>query len=329
VTGEPRIYRSLAEAEGVFAPAALTVGNFDGVHTGHRRIFRRVAAVAREHGWKPSALTFDPHPTRIVAPGRVPPRLTTLDERCRLMAAEGIKQALVLPFDRKFSRLSPEEFVRDVLAAKLGVRAVLVGEGFRFGYRQSGGAEDLAVLGRRYGFLLEVIPKVAVRGRAVSSSEIRRLVERGQVSLAARLLERPHSLEGEVVRGRGVGSKLIVPTLNLAPPEVVLPAAGVYITRTTDLDGAAVWPSVTNVGRRPTFGEQGLAIETHLLADLGGCSPRRIRIEFLRRLRDERPFPDPASLKAQIERDAARARRFFRLVDRLVYSRGNPVQSVS
>jgi len=291
-----RIFRSLEEARG-FGPCALTIGNFDGVHAGHRRILRRVAAVARRYGWRPAALTFDPHPAIVVAPERAPRLLTTPLERCALMGEEGIEQVLILPFTRELSRLSPEEFARGILRERLDARAVLVGENFRFGYRHAGDTGLLEQLGRRLGFSTEALPAVSLRGRVVSSSTIRRLIEAGSVSAAARLLERPYRLEGEVVAGRGVGGRQTVPTLNLAPCD-------------------RSWPSVTNVGHRPTFGGGDLSVETHLLEPPGGAAPRTIRVEFLRRLREERRFPNPAALREQILRDAERARTYFRRLAR-------------
>ncbi len=313
----PRVFRSL-EAADAFGPCALTIGNFDGAHAGHRRIFRRVTELARENGWKASAMTFDPHPTKVVAPHRAPKLLTTPEQRCTLMAQEGIDQVLILPFGPEIARLTPEEFARRILVEQLGARAVLVGDNFRFGHGQAGDTATLTKLGQTLGFVTEVIPAVALRGRTISSSGIRRLIEAGDVALAARLLERPHFLEGPVVPGRGVGSKKTVPTLNLRAGAEVLPATGVYITRTYDLDTGRSWPSVTNVGHRPTFDGGDLSVETFLLEPLEGAAPARIRVELLRRLRDERKFPDAESLKAQILRDASRARAFFRRLGRWV-----------
>lgn len=307
-----RVFRRLEDVPGGFGPAALTIGNFDGVHAGHRRILRRVVEIARQKSWKPSVLTFDPHPTRVVAPSRAPLLMTTPEQRCALMREEGIEQALILPFNSDFARLSPEQFVEDVLVAKLDARVVLVGEDFRFGHKQAGNASMLKELGERYGFDIEVIPAVMLRGRRVSSSTVRQLVQIGQVSRAARLLLRPYSLEGEVVPGHGVGSRQTVPTLNLATACEVLPAPGVYVTRTLDLDSQRTWPSVTNVGYRPTFGGDKLTIETFLLQPVGNSAPSRIRVEFLWRLRDERKFETPENLKAQILRDVARAQSYFR-----------------
>jgi riboflavin kinase/FMN adenylyltransferase len=307
-----RIYRGLSEVPPDFGPSALTVGNFDGLHAGHRRIMRRLVAVARERGLEPGVLTFSPHPTRVVAPARAPRLMTTPAERSALMEEEGIAHVVILPFDHATARLSPDEFVHRILVDALKVRAVLVGDNFRFGHKQAGNTVVLAELGRKYGFTTEILSAINLRGRVVSSSVIRSMIEAGQVSRAGRLLERPYALEGDVAPGFGIGSKLTVPTLNLAPSAELLPAPGVYVTRTRSADGGRLWPSVTNVGYRPTFDGRRLTVETYLLEPLEGLSPARIRVEFLRRLRSERKFPTPEDLRAQILRDVERARAFFR-----------------
>jgi riboflavin kinase/FMN adenylyltransferase len=311
-----RVYRSLDEVRERFGPCALSIGNFDGVHSGHRSIFRRVVQLARRHGWKPAALTFDPHPTKIVAPERAPRLLTTPEQRCSLMREEGIGQVLILPFHENIARLTPEDFVREILITSLDARAVLVGANFRFGHRQAGDTKLLERLGQAHDFLTEVVPAVGKRGQTISSSVIRRLITAGSASLAWRLLERPHFLDGDVVPGHGVGSSRTVPTLNLRTEAEVLPAGGVYITRARDLDDDRTWPSVTNVGYRPTFGGTDLSVETFLLTPLDGAAPGRIRVQFLCRLREERKFPSAEELKTQILRDARRAKVFFRRLDR-------------
>ena len=310
-----KVYRSLESVPPDFGPSALTIGNFDGVHFGHRQILRRVARMARERGWRASALTFDPHPTRIVAPERTPRLLTSPERRAELMAEENIAQVLILPFTREIAELSPEEFARKLLAERLGARAVLVGENFRFGRRQAGNVRMLEELGRELGFLTEVIPTARCRGRTVSSSLIRQAIDAGQVGLAARLLQHPYGLEGVVVKGHGVGAKVTVPTLNLETAVEVIPARGVYLTRTRDLGTDAIWNSITNVGYRPTFGgDAQLSVETFLLDPLDREPPRRIRVEFLCRVRDERKFENPEALKGQILKDVRVARSYFRRV---------------
>lgn len=313
MSSQIRIYRSPQEIPTNFGPSALTVGNFDGVHIGHREIFRRIVRVGREHDWKPSALTFDPHPTEVVAPERAPRLLSTPEERCRWMEEEGIEQAVILPFTRRFSRLSPEQFCHRYLKERLQAKAVMIGANFRFGYGHAGDTGSLERLGERYGFLTEIVPSVHYRGRLVSSSEVRRLISAGDVSTANRMLNRAYTISGEVVPGRGIGSTRTVPTLNLRPEARLLPGIGVYVTRTTDPDSGARWSSVTNIGRRPTFhnGDE-ITIETHLLDPLVTGRPRRIEVAFLRKLRTERRYPDAGSLKQQILRDAARAQSWHR-----------------
>jgi len=311
-----KIYHSLAEVPADFGPCALTIGNFDGVHFGHRRILRRLKSLADARGWKPSVLTFDPHPTRVVAPERTPRLLTSPESRAELMREEGIEQVLILPFTRELAALTPEEFARQVLLARLDARAVLVGDNFRFGHLHAGDVRVLAELGRRLGFETEIVHSVTCRGRVVSSSGIRELIRTGRVSLAARFLLHPYALEGRVVSGRGIGSKHTVPTLNLATAAEVIPAPGVYVTRTRDLETGREWDSLTNIGYRPTFGASDqLSIETFLLdtpAEQAASVSGRLRLEFLWRVRDERTFDSPQSLKAQILKDARTAQRYLR-----------------
>jgi riboflavin kinase/FMN adenylyltransferase len=251
----------------------------------------------------------------VVAPERTPPLLTSPDRRAALMREEGIEQVLILPFTRELAMLTPEEFVERLLVKALGARAVLVGDNFHFGHKQAGNVKVLAELGRKFGFETEIVPAVTWRGRVVSSSSIRELIRAGNASLAARLLQHAYGLEGEVVSGRGVGSKQTVPTLNLATSAEVIPASGVYITRTRDQADGREWNSVTNVGYRPTFGASDqLSIETFLLDPLAGETPLRIRVEFLRRIREERKFDSPEALRGQILKDVRAAQDWFRRV---------------
>ena len=305
-----------------FEPVAVTIGNFDGVHTGHRALLHEVTQAAREKRLQPAVLTFDPHPASIVAPQRAARLLTTQAERCSVLAREGIEYALVLPFTREIAHWTPEQFVERVLANALRARVVIVGDNFRFGHNQAGDVQVLAQLSERFGFETRVVAPVTRRGRTVSSSEIRRAVEAGNVALAARLLGRPYATAGVVVPGHGVGSKQTVPTLNLSTHSQVLPATGVYITRTFDADSTRRWNSITNVGHRPTFadGSHELTIETFLLDPLEPPAPEHIRVEYLHRVREERKFETPAALKTQILHDVARTQAYFRRVTKWVRS---------
>ena len=310
-----RVFRSLAELPPDFGPCALTIGNFDGVHIGHREILRRIGELARTRGWKASVLTFDPHPTKVVAPERSPKLLTSVDRRVELLGAAGADQILVLPFTPEVARLTPDEFVKQLLCSRLDARAILVGDNFRFGARQAGHVDTLYALGAECGFEVFIAPVVEFRGNAVSSSAIRSLLAAGNAARAARFLGRPYDIEGAIVHGRGVGAKQTAPTLNLATAAEVIPARGVYVTRTRDLASLSEWDSVTNVGYRPTFGESNdLTIETFVLEKLSSDPPQNIRLSFLARLREERKFGSPEALKAQIFRDVHAAQTYFRRV---------------
>ena len=322
-----RIARDVAETAG-FSPSALTIGNFDGVHIGHQHLLRKTCDFAKRMGVSPTVLTFEPHPSRIVAPERTPRLLTTIDERCAWMAAEGIEQVLVLPFTMAIARLTPEEFVRDILVNALRAKIVLVGENFRFGHKQSGDAKVLTALGKQFGFEVCLAEPVTCRGQVVSSSGIRKFLDSGEAGMAWRFLGRPYSITGDVVRGRGVGSKQTVPTLNLKTSAEVLPRNGVYVTRTREIGGSSrseprQWNSISNIGVRPTFegSDPELSIETFLLdppfVDMPRDAPQRMVVEFLHRVRDERKFESPEALKTQIMRDVKQAKSFFRLVGSL------------
>jgi riboflavin kinase/FMN adenylyltransferase len=298
--------------------SVLTIGKFDGVHAGHAHLLAQVASLAAERGLEPAVMTFDPHPVCVIAPGHAPRPLISLEERCAKIRERGIERIFILPFTLEISRLSPEEFVSRYVRDQMRARVVIVGRNFRFGYKQAGDPGVLAALGDQYGFETRLLEALKLRGLIVSASEIRNRIEAGEVSLAGRLLGRPYAIEGEVVAGQGIGSRQTVPTLNLHTSAEVLPRDGVYITRTHDLDGGAAWNSITNIGMRPTFDGHARTIETFLLDPFDGATPRRIRVEMLRRVREERKFENPEVLKAQIMRDVARANAYFRRVARWV-----------
>ncbi|HVW09247.1 MAG TPA: bifunctional riboflavin kinase/FAD synthetase [Bryobacteraceae bacterium] len=304
-----RAFRSLAEVPGDFGPSVIAIGNFDGVHAGHRMILRRVAEIARARELTPAVLTFDPHPARVLAPERAPRLISTIAQRLRRMESEGVEAAMLLAFSKELAMLSPEEFAREVLAEKLHAGVVIVGEDFRFGYKQAGDLSTLRELGTRLGFEVESAGSIQWRGARISSTAVRKLVEAGQVSKACRMLGGPFALEGAVVKGHGVGSKQTVPTLNLAPENELLPAVGVYVTETLDEGRGRRWKSITNVGYRPTFDGEGLTVETFLLEPLDGETPERIEVSFLKFVRAERKFDSPELLREQIMRDVAVAKK--------------------
>jgi riboflavin kinase/FMN adenylyltransferase len=314
---EVTVFRDLGSAGNRFGPCEVAIGNFDGVHIGHQELIRRTVASASASELVPAVLTFDPHPAAIVAPERMPLAIVSLEERLRLLGALGARQILVLPFTPEVARMTPEEFVRDVLVGPLRARAVFVGENFRFGARQAGNAATLRDLGAAFGFATHFLPPVIYRGEVVSSSAIRRHLISGNVDRAGRLLGRCFSVKRPVVHGHGIGSKQTVPTLNVKPaPGQVLPL-GVFVTETIDTGDARRWPSITNCGVRPTFGGDELTVETYLIAPLEGETPQHIEVQFRHFVRPERAFPDAATLKEQILRDVAKARAYWRRAARL------------
>lgn len=310
------VYRSLDAVPSGLAPTVVSIGAFDGVHRGHQAILGRTVELARRTGRRAVALTFDPHPAVVVKPDRAPTMLMTLDQRLERLAALGLDAAVVAPFTSDFSRLSPEEFVAGPLVERLGAGAVVVGDNFRFGRRGAGDVAALGVFGRRFGFTVEAVAAVRLGGEVVSSTRIREAVRAGKVAPARRLLGVFFALRGDVVSGRGIGSKQTVPTLNLSPWTELLPADGVYTTLARDLDRDRSWRAVSNVGVRPTFGGGPRTVETHLLEPLSGDPPERLEVEFRRRLRGERRFASPEALKSQILADAGRSQRYFDLLQR-------------
>jgi phosphoribosyl 1,2-cyclic phosphate phosphodiesterase len=298
--------------------SVLAIGNFDGIHLGHQAILRSTVERAHALNAVSTALTFDPSPRKVLRPETAPPRLSTNAQRMEWFNALGLEAVVVLPFTLDLARLSPDEFVDQILLSDLHVKAVLVGENFRFGHRQAGDVKLLSELGAKYGFAVVIVPPVVYRGEVVSSTIIRREVAEGDVSHAARLLGRPFALTGEVVSGTGTGRRFTFPTLNLAVEQELLPARGVYITRSCLEGETRSHRSVTNIGMRPTFNGSSLSVETHLLDTELATAPKRMEVRFCKRLREEKKFSGPEELRAQIARDIARANKFF---SRLRHSR--------
>jgi phosphoribosyl 1,2-cyclic phosphate phosphodiesterase len=291
--------------------SVIAIGNFDGIHLGHQRLLEFCMGLAKESGAVATALTFEPPPLKVLRPESAPLRISTNEQRLEWFAALGMEAAVVLPFTMELSRLAPEEFVEEILVRQLQVRAVVVGDNFRFGHKQAGDVKFLRELGMRDGFDVIVHEPVVVDGEVVSSTAIRKLIAEGEVTRAARMLGRAFALTGEVVPGTGTGRKFTFPTLNLRPEQELLPARGVYITRTVLEGEPSSHRSVTNVGIRPTFNGTGLTVETHLLDYSGNFSPKRIEVRFWKKLREEKKFAGPEELKAQIVKDIRKANAFF------------------
>jgi len=294
-----------------WAHPVLALGNFDGVHRGHRKILDRLQRVGVERGATSVVMTFDPHPPRIVRPEKAPLLLMTKTQKLDAIAAAGIQGAAILRFTPEVSRWDPETFVATILVDWLHVSEVWVGANFLFGHDRAGNFSLLRALGARYGFKTEKIDPIRYKDFVVSSTRIRRLVAEGRVDEAGALLGHQYYVDGSVVRGDGRGKTIGFPTANLCTENELLPPFGVYATTTTTADGV-VRPSITNAGVRPTVDTSGLvAIETHIFnfdRDLYGGS---IRVGFVQRLRDERAFESVDALRAQIGADCDRARALF------------------
>ena len=291
------------------AHPVLALGKFDGIHRGNLNIIERVRRGAAEHGGTPMAMTFDPHPPRVVRPDKAPPLLMTKTQRLEALHRAGIACVAVVRFTHELSEWAPDTFVRTVLAEWLRVSEVWVGANFLFGHGRSGNFSLLRTLGQQYGFRADKIDPVRYKDFVVSSTRIRRLVAEARMDEAGALLGHPYYLDGTIVEGRKRGTTIGFPTANMVTENELIPPHGVYATTMT-IDGV-VHAGVTNVGVRPTFSETEPTVETHLLrysGDLYGC---RVRLSFVQRLRDERRFDSVDALRAQIEADQRRADHLF------------------
>lgn len=307
-----RVHRDPFGAADLPAAPVLSIGNFDGVHLGHRAIVGETVRRARAAGAPAAVLTFDPHPLAVLRPGEAPRMLEPLRRREERLAALGIDDLLVVPFTRDFSLVPAEDFVADFLVRRLAVREVVIGESFCFGRGRGGDLALLARLGREAGFVAHGIPAVVQDGVPISSSRIRRSLAAGEVEQATELLGRPFAVEGLVARGAQVGRTLGFPTLNVRPDGDVVPARGVYRTRIFFPSRGENWPGVTNIGLRPTLYEDGEStVESFLLGFSGDAYGETARVEFLDRIREERRFDSVDELAAQIARDVALARERF------------------
>jgi riboflavin kinase/FMN adenylyltransferase len=319
--GRLSVFYSAADWAARFAASqrgsVIAIGNYDGIHLGHQRVLAFAMTRAKDSGAVSTALTFEPPPLKVLRPESAPLRISTNQQRLEWFGALGIEAAVVLPFTPELASLSPEDFVDEILVRQLQVRAIVVGDNFRFGRRQAGDVKFLRNLGMRYGFEVVVHTPVVLDGEVVSSTLIRKQIAEGGVTHAARLLGRPFVLTGELVRGTGTGRKFLFPTLNLKPDQELLPARGVYITRTVLEGETSSHRSVTNIGMRPTFNGSGLTIETHLLDYSGNFAPKHIEIRFWKRLREEKKFASPDDLRLQIARDISSANKFFARLRRL------------
>jgi riboflavin kinase / FMN adenylyltransferase len=315
-----QVFRKFEEIPSDFGPTVVTIGNFDGVHRAHQYVIGEMVRRARTIGAKAVALTFDPHPIRILRPREAPPLITPFPGKLKLLEQTGLDAVVILPFSRDLSMMPPFEFAEEILSTSLHAVEVHEGFNFRFGHRAEGNVERLKEFGRKLGFAVFEYQPMKIRGHIVSSSEIRKLIQAGNMDRPRHLLGRPFTIYANPGRGRGFGSKYTVPTINLARYDELVPKHGVYITQITV--SGETFNSVTNVGNRPTFGADSFAIETHILDfhPIELTAESEIALTFLHRLRDEMKFPTTEDLKAQIGRDVARAQRYFSHCANLVRS---------
>jgi len=309
-----QIFYRLEEIPPDFGPSLVSVGNFDGVHRAHLRVLAELIVRSRQTGAKSVAVTFEPHPMRILRPDSALKLLTPTPEKLRLLEQTGIDAVLLLPFTRDLSLMGSRDFVQQIICNRLNAIEVHEGYNFRFGHKAAGNVELLSTLGRELSFQVVVYPEMRLRGESVSSTRIRELVQRGDVGRARTLLGRSFSIRSTPGRGRGYGAKYTVPTINLSRYEELVPGDGVYITRTRI--GTECFDSVSNVGNRPTFGSESYAIETHLLdfhpLELTAETP--VELSFLARVRDEVKFDSIEALRQQIGRDVKKAQHYFALM---------------
>lgn len=296
---------------GIRHPTVLTLGVFDGLHLGHQEIVRTVVERALLVDATPTVVTFDPHPRQVLKPETAPPLLQTFNQKMEGLRHLGIQQVVVLEFNQELSSLSAEDFVQRFIVDALSAREVYLGKGFAFGNQRRGNIELLQKLSNRFEFYAAEVPEVQLRGHRISSTMIRRLLKVGRVNLARRMLGRAYGIEGLVTRGHGIGRKLLYPTANLQIQNRVLPADGVYVTLSL-VDG--IWRrSVTNIGKRPTFGgESESKVETHIIDFDEDLLEKTIRVRVLHHLRGEKKFSGVDQLRQQIAIDRERAIRYFK-----------------
>ncbi|MBL8148495.1 MAG: bifunctional riboflavin kinase/FAD synthetase [Blastocatellia bacterium] len=307
------------DSEEIRKPTIITLGIFDGLHLGHQLIMKKVVERAKSSNIVPTVVTFFPHPRAVLHPETAPPLLHTFDQKVEGMEFLGIEQIVVIPFTKEFAVTSAEEFTKKVLVEKLQAKEVYLGTGFAFGHGREGNIDKLKEFSQKYGFLADEAEEVQLHRHRISSTLIRQFIKEGRMSLARRMLGRFYGVEGVVIEGRKLASKLNFPTANLIPHNSVLPKDGVYVTLTL-VDG--IWRrSVTNVGVKPTVtGDNQRLVESHILNFNASLYNKTIRLRFLHRIRDERKFPSIDLLREQIGRDCERAKRYFqnRLVKKLI-----------
>ncbi len=290
----------------------LTIGNFDGVHKGHLVLFDKVKDRAKAIGGQSAVMTFEPHPIRVVKPGNGPPLITPTKQKLDLISNSGIDLILCIPFTHQFASISAEEFVQDILVDRLGIKEIVVGYDYTFGFKRQGNIRLLQEMGSRLGFKVHVVDPIRLDNALVSSTSIRELVQEGNLSEAKKLLGRDYQICGTVVKGKNRGGRLLgFPTANLKLIDELIPKGGVYAV--TVIINDKTHYGVTNIGYNPTFGEEALSVETHLMDFSGDILGETIRVNFIKRLRDEKTYGSVEELADQIALDVQEAKELFKI----------------
>lgn len=290
----------------------LTIGNFDGVHKGHLVLFDKVKERAKAIKGQSAVMTFEPHPIKVMKPGNGPPLITPTRQKLDLISDAGIDLILCLPFTHQFASISAEEFVQDILVDRLGIKEIVVGYDYTFGFKRQGNINLLQEMGDRLGFKVHVVDPIHLDNALVSSTSIRELVQEGNLSEAKKLLGRDYQICGTVVKGKNRGGRLLgFPTANLKLIDELIPKRGVYAV--TAIINGSIHYGVTNIGYNPTFGDEALSVETHLLNFSGDIVGKTIRINFIKRLRDEKTYGNVKELADQITLDVQEAKELFKI----------------
>jgi len=301
-----KVFKGIGEITPEYQSSVITIGNFDGIHLAHQEILQRVVREARERRVRSVVITFDPHPQRVLHPERQPfYLLTTLDEKLKLIESLCIDAVLLIAFTQAFSAMTAEAFVREILWDKLRIQKIFIGHDYAFGNRKQGNEDFLRSMGGMLGFEVESINTFTVNDTTVSSTNTRRAILDGDVGKAALLLGRPYSLSGTVIRGYQRGRAIGIPTANIESGKELLPANGVYAV-VVDLEGVH-HAGVLNVGFNPTFSNEKLSIEVHIMNFGGELYGKHLTVSFIERIRNEMKFENPQKLAEQILRDKAKA----------------------
>lgn len=297
----------------------VTIGNFDGVHLGHQKIFRMVVEKAKKIKGTPIAITFSPHPVRVLAPEKGLKIITTFEDKAKLISSAGIKVLICINFDREFARMESDDFIRDILVDMIGTKWVIIGHNYAFGKAKKGRADLLRRRGRQYGFDVSVVRYAKVYGDIVSSSRVRSLILRGRVCETSRMLGRLYHIEGTVIKGAGRGASLMnIPTANIATTNELIPKEGVYAVKVS-FDDKAVHNGVANIGNNPTFEGGKMSYEVHIFDFNRNILGEKLRIHFIDRIRDEKKFSGFKELEVQIKKDIEKARFIISKKNDLLY----------